>query len=166
MLIPNVHKTWAPVGETPLLWHSYRREKISVVSGLTVSPRRHRVGLYVRFHDHNITHVEILAFLRLLLRHLHGHVVLLWDGGKIHRHANVKAFVRRQGRLHVYRFPSYAPQLNPDEWVWTKAKGDLSNSSPKDIEELSGLLRRSIRRITRSQRLLWSCIEASELPWQ
>lgn len=158
-------KPWAPVGNTPILRHSYRRERISTISSITVSPARNRLGLYLQFHPTNITGVEVLGFLRDLLRHGRGPVVLLWDGGPIHRRAIVRDFLRRQTRLHVYRFPAYAPELNPDEFVWTKAKKDLANSAPKDLRELRTLLHRSARRMTTSQRLLWSCIDASDLPW-
>jgi hypothetical protein len=34
LLIPNVAKTWAPVGQTPIHRHVYRRDKISVISGI------------------------------------------------------------------------------------------------------------------------------------
>jgi hypothetical protein len=37
LLIPNVRKTWAPRGETPLLWHRYRHDRISAISAVTVS---------------------------------------------------------------------------------------------------------------------------------
>jgi transposase len=92
-------------------------------------------------------------------------VVLLWDGGTIHRRVIVKDFLRKHKRLHVHRFPSYAPELNPDEFVWTKAKHALSNGAPPDIATLGTRLRRSIHRIRGSQQLLWSCIHASTLPW-
>jgi len=148
------------------LRHSYRRDRISAISGVSVSPRRHRLGLYVQLHRHNITGTEVVGFLRHLLRHLRGPVVLLWDGGKIHRRSDVTAFIRRQRRLQAYPFPGYAPELNPDELVWTKAKQDLANSTPHDVEQLHAQLRRSLRRLQRSQRLLWSCIHGSELPWR
>ena len=130
-----------------------------------MSPSGQRLGLYVRFHTINITGVEVIRFLRQLLRHLRGPVVLLWDGGTIHRRIIVHDFLRKHTRLHVHRFPSYAPELNPDEFVWTKAKHALSNGAPHDITQLGTRLRRSIHRIQGSQRLLWSCIHASDLPW-
>ncbi len=109
--------------------------------------------------------MEVVQFLRHLLRHLRGHVVLLWDGGPIHKRRLVRDFIGRQPRLHVHPFPAYAPELNPDEFVWTHAKRDLSNSAPRDIGALTQQLRRSMRRLQGSQRLLWSCIFASDLPW-
>jgi len=160
-----VAKTWAPRGHTPVLRHSYKRDRISTISSLTVSPTSRHLGLYVRFHATNITGVEIVDFLRHLLRHLRGPVVLLWDGGPIHKRKIVRDFIRRRPRLHVYPFPAYAPELNPDEFVWTQTKRDLSNSAPKDIRDLRQRLRGSTRRLQRSQRLLRSCILASDLPW-
>lgn len=145
--------------------HSYRRDKISAISSLLVSPRSRRLGLYVRFHARNIRGAQVIGFLRHLLRHRRGHVVLLWDGGRIHRSQEVKAFLQGYPRLHVYRFPAYTPQLNPVEQVWTHGKRDLSNSVHEELDELGTHLRRSLGRVRSSQRLLWACIEHSELPW-
>lgn len=153
------------MGCTPLLRHSYRREKISVIGGLTVSPTRQRLGLYVRFHIHNITGTEVIGFLRHLLQHLRGPVVLVWDGGKIHKREDVKTFLWRTRRLHVYPFPSYAPELNPVEQVWTHGKRDLSNSVHEKLDQLGTHVRRSLRRVGNSQQLLRACINHSELPW-
>ena len=166
LLIPNVRKTWAPMGQTPVLRHSYRRDKVSVIGSLTVSPRRQRLGLYLRFHiKKNLTGLGVIAFLEHLLRHLPGHVVLIWDGGKIHKNEEVKAFLGKTNRLHVYPFPGYAPTLNPIEQVWTHGKRDLSNSVHEGLNTLAPHLRNSLRRVRNSQQLLRSCIEHSELPW-
>ena len=154
------------MGCTPQLRHSYRRDRISAISGISVSPRRQRLGLYVQLHRHNITGTEVVGFLRHLLRHLRGPVVLLWDGHKIHRRRDVTAFIRQHPRLRAYPFPGYAPELNPDEFVWTKTKKALANGTPRDVTQLHAPLRRSLRRLQRSQRLLWSCIHGSELPWR
>jgi transposase len=59
-----------------------------------VAPRRHRFGLYFDLHLRNITGADVITFLRYLLRHLRGSVVLLWDGGKLHRHRDVHAFLQ------------------------------------------------------------------------
>lgn len=165
LLIPNVRKTWAPVGCTPTVRHSYKRDKLSAISAVTVSPRRTRVGLYMHVHSENITGTEVVLFLRHLLRHLRGPVDLLWDGGSIHKREDVQAFRNQNPRLKSHPFPAYAPELNPDEFVWTKMKNDLANGAPEDIRRLDAQVRRSFRRLHGSQQLLWSCILASDLPW-
>lgn len=165
MLIPNVTRTWAPKGQTPFFYHLYKQDRISVISALAVSPKRRRLALYIQSRSRNLTGLDVRAFLRDLLRHLHGPVVLLWDRGTIHRRKEVKQFLFAHPRLHVENFPAYAPELNPAEYVWNQADRALSNSAPEDLAELKARLRNSVRRIRGSQKLLWSCIYASDLPW-
>ena len=74
MLIPPVRRTWAPKGQTPIHRHHYRRDRISVIAGVTVSPRRQHLGLYFRLHEDNISHDEVYDFLWWLLKHLRGNI--------------------------------------------------------------------------------------------
>ena len=165
LLIPNVHRTWAPKGQTPCISHRYRHDRLSVCSGLAVSPRRRRVALYLRCRAHNFAGLDIQAFLRHLLRHLRGPIDLLWDRGPIHRRREVQAFLVTHPRLHVHFFPAYAPELNPAEYVWAQADHALANGAPDDLLALRERLTDATRRLRRSQTLLWSCIYASDLPW-
>lgn len=166
MLIPPVRRTWAPTGQTPVLRHSYRHDRLSVISAVTVSPRQWRMGLYFRCHRKNVTGVEVVGFLQYLLRHLAGLVVLLWDGGTIHRRQEVQTYLRKvRSRLHVHRFPGYAPELNPDEYVWTQTKQRLANMTPQTVDELKKLVHGTLKRLCRSQMLLDACVLKSSLNW-
>ena len=49
LLIPPVRKTWGPRGHTPIIRYQQIRQRISVISGLSVSPKRKRLGLYYSF---------------------------------------------------------------------------------------------------------------------
>ncbi|PIV52621.1 MAG: hypothetical protein COY53_02685 [Elusimicrobia bacterium CG_4_10_14_0_8_um_filter_37_32] len=89
-----------------------------------------------------------------------------WDGGTPHKGAPVREFIHKHPRLHCYRFPGYAPELNPDEFIWNSLKRSLSNSVPRDLCHLKQLLHSPIQRLRQSQNLLWSCIYASDLPWR
>lgn len=164
MLTPNVRKTWAPVGQTPVLRHSQRHDRVSVISVLTISSARQWIGMYFRCHRENINGERVVEFLRLLLRHLRGEVVLLWDSAKIHRNEAVRGYLGRCRRLHLHHFPTYAPELNPDEQIWTQTKHALANSTPPNIEELERGVTRELLRLQHSPWLLWSCINASDLP--
>lgn len=62
-------------------------------------------------------------------------------------------------------FPAYAPELNPAEYVWNQTDRALSNGAPESLKDLKKMLRNSKRKLRGSQKLLWSCIYASELPW-
>ena len=159
-----MRRTWAPRGQTPLLRHRARRDRISVISGLSVSPRRRHCGLYFLLSLKNIKHPEVCAFLRDLLRHLRGPVIVIWDNGTIHGGDAIRAIQARYPRLHLYRFPSYAPELNPDEGVWQLAKRALANGRPDSQDELFRCLRSRLSRIQRSPSLLRSCVRGSDLP--
>lgn len=164
LLIPNVRRTWAARGQTPILRHRVKRDKVSAISAVTVSNRRQRLGLYLHFHNANITHVEVALFLRELLAHLRGNVIVIWDGGSIHKGPDVRALLRRHPRLHVTRFPAYAPELNPDEFVWTYYKRELSNGRPMNVDELLDDLLRLSRKVRKRPDLLHSFVAASDLP--
>jgi len=164
LLIPNVAKTWAPRGQTPVIRHRYRRDKISVISGVSVSPKRQRLGLFYQLYFQNIGQEEVCEFLRHLLRHLNGPVIALLDNSRTHYGEPLQELLRQHSRLRIEHFPSYAPELNPDEGVWSLAKRDLANGRPDDVEELVQDLMHSIDRIRESPTKLRGCILQSELP--
>ena len=115
-MVPNVVRTWAPRGQTPIHRHRQgRRDKISVISGISVSPKRRRLGLYYLLFYDNIGQDEVCVFLRELLRHLRGPVVLLLDHSSTHKGAPIELLLHRHRRLRIEYFPSYAPQLNDRE---------------------------------------------------
>jgi hypothetical protein len=70
----------------------------------------------------------------------------------------------RAANKALEHFPAYAPQLNPDEGVWSLAKRELANSCPNDVEELMEDIVGSNDGIRNSQGKLRGCIAQSELP--
>jgi transposase len=165
MLIPLLWRTWAPRGQTPIVRHVYRRERLSVISALTVSPQRRHWGVYFSLQVRNIKGGDVASFLRFLLGHLRGQVVLVWDEALIHKDRPVRDFLTKHPGLHVERFPKYAPELNPAEHVWTQSKRRLANSSAQGISELQSMVGSELGRIQYSQHLLKSCLLATELSW-
>jgi transposase len=164
LLIPNVRRTWAPRGQTPIVWHRYRHDRVSAISAVTVSFRRQHIGLYFHLHRENISQSEVVLFLRYLLRQIPGPIVLLWDGGGIHTGQEIQAFLRCHTRLHVERFPAYAPDLNPDERVWNHCKAALANGRPDNLDELMATLEGLSQKARRRPSLLRSFVTSSDLP--
>jgi putative transposase len=122
------------------------------------------MGLYVCCQPANFTAIHVAGFLRALLRHLRGHVILLWDQGSIHQGPAIAEVQRDYPRLHIYEFPAYAPELNPVEQLWNDFKGHTANSLPRDTWDIRRSLQANTRRVRRSQAKLRSFILASELP--
>ncbi len=164
LLIPSVRKTWSPRGQTPIVRHRYRHDRISAISAISVSPKRHRLGLYCHLYLTNIRRDEVCVFLRDLLKHLRGHVIVLLDNAQIHRGGALSELCKRFARLHLESFPPYAPELNPDEGVWRHLKRSLANTRPDSQDDLLSLLSDGIQNMASSQRLLRSCVKQSDLP--
>jgi len=164
LLIPSVRKTWSPVGQTPVLHHRYSHDRISAISGISVSPKRFHCTLYCQLYEDNIQSEEVVAFLRHLLHQVHGPLIILLDNGKAHRGEPVQELLARTTRLHLEPFPPYAPELNPDEGVWNHLKSTLANGRPDTQEELMDVLSDEICGLAASQRLLRGCIQQSKLP--
>ncbi len=110
--LPAVVRTWAPRGETPILHALLTRDHLSVISGLTP------VGqLLMQVQERSLRAPDVVRFLRHLLRHIPGKLLVIWDRAPIHRAQAVKDFLAQGGaaRLHLEQLPAYAPELNPDE---------------------------------------------------
>lgn len=164
---PLVRRTWAPRGQTPVLYQCGRHwEKASIIGALTISPRRRKVGLYFSLAaNRNVDIPWVIDFLDNLLRHLKGPVVLVWDRLGVHRSRAVSSFIRRHRRLHVELLPPYAPELNPVELVWAYLKRNpLANFAPPGIKQLTTAASRHARRLQRRQDLLRSFIHHARLP--
>ena len=165
LLIPALRRTWAPRGQTPLHRHHLRREKVSTISALTVSPKQRHLGLY--FHclsEANFDNSAVADFLRQLLKHLRGFVIVIWDNGRCHRGEAIRALLRRCRRLRLEALPPYAPELNPDEGVWNQTRTALANGRPDNAPQLAGTLAQVLTELGLSQSNLRWCFHQSELP--
>ena len=166
-MVPLIMRSWSPKGQTPLIRIAGGWRKISAISAISATPKRRRVNLFLQFHPQkNIRTQQVIQFFRHLLRHIPGTIILLWDNIQTHKAKILKEFLAvHRGRIHHHHFPGYAPELNPDEFVWSQMKRRVANHPPHDLPELQIVLTKERRRLQRSQRLMRSCIQASELPW-
>ena len=89
---------------------------------------------------------------------------MILDNAQPHKGEPLNQLWMQSPRLYIEHFPSYAPELNPDEGVWSLAKRELANGRPNDVQELMDDLIRSIERTRRSTARLRGCILQSALP--
>jgi len=87
MLQPVVRRTWAPKGKTPIQYSWDRHDRLSVISAITLSPVRQQLGLCFQIHNHNVTSVEVMAFLTMIHRRLRRKFILVLDRLNAHRKA-------------------------------------------------------------------------------
>jgi len=164
MLIPPVRKTWSPRGQTPIVHHHDDHDRISVISGISISPIIKRLGLYYSLYDENITQEQVCDFLRYLLMHLRGPVIVIWDNARPHKGKMIRELCQKFKRLHLEPLPPYAPELNPDEGVWSQAKEELANGRPDTFGDLWWDLLDTLDEIAFSPSCLRACIHKSDLP--
>lgn len=165
MLTPTVRRTWAPRGSGPLLDCWDRRDRLSAISCLTVSPKANRLNLYFRVLDHNVHGEDVVDFLRELKRSLSGPLTVLWDRGAVHRKSGVvRAYLAEHPEIEAEDLPAYAPEINPDELVWGWSKyGRLANLAAENTDQLAEYVIDELIYLKQHPDLLASFVEKTEL---
>lgn len=163
-----MRRTWAPKGKTPILpsWGRHR-DKVSVIAALSVAPALRRLGLYfLADPKHYVTAETVVKFLRALLRHLRGRLIVIWDGGSNHKGPLIRALCARHPRLHLERLPAYAPDLNPVEFVWSHLKyARMANFVPESLPHLDETVRSQLAAVAHTSGLLKALWHGSKLPF-
>jgi len=163
MLQPTVRGTWAPKGQTPIHYSWEMRDRLSVISAISVSAKRRKLGLYFAIQDANICADDFEDFVAELLIHFPQGVILVIDRWMVHR-SGAKRLQRRFNRVDVEWLTAYAPELNPVEQIWNYSRySQLSNFIPDDIEHLANVLDGSLCHQSKEQNLLRSFFHCAKL---
>jgi transposase len=165
MLTPTVRRTWAPRGQGAVLDCWDRHDRLSAISCLTVSPRASRLSLYFRLLPQNVVGQDIVAYLRDLKRMLGGPFTVLWDRGSVHKRSSVvRAYLAKHPEIVAEELPAYAPDLNPDELVWSWSKyGRLANLAADNTDQLGEQVIDELIYLKEHPELLASFVDKTEL---
>jgi transposase len=156
-LLPAVVRTYAPVGQTPLLKERLSRDHLSAMSAITLEGK-----LYMIEQERAFKGKDVVRFLKHLLRQIPGKLLIIWDGSPIHRGRAIKDFLASGAsrRLKLEQLPGYAPDLNPDEGVWKHLKCvELKNLCCKSLKELKVELRKAKERLRHKRDVILGCIK-------
>jgi transposase len=167
-LTPTVRHTWGPRGQTPILDAWDRRDRISAISSISVSPKNSHLNLHFDLlpDNTNVHGEDVVNYLGHLKTQLRGPMTILWDGSRVHdRSAVVRAFLAQHPEIKTERLPAYAPEINPDElvWAWTKY-GRLGNLAAQHTDWLRDFIINEFKYIREHPELLTSFIEKTNLP--
>ena len=155
-LLPMVVRTYAPIGKTPILKENLTRDHLSAMSGITLEGK-----LYMLEQDRSFKGEDVVRFLKHLMHHIPGKLLIIWDGSPIHRSRAVKDFLARGAslRLKLEQLPGYAPDLNPDEGVWKHLKCvELKNLCCESLAQLRVELRKAKERLRHKKHVILGCI--------
>ncbi len=104
-LLPGVVRTYAPCGQTPELRVPLTSDHLSVISAITPEGR-----LLMQVQERAYKGPDVVGFLKHVLRHIPGKLLIRWDGAPIHRCQPIKDFLAAGAaeRIHLERLPGYA----------------------------------------------------------
>ena len=156
-LLPGKVRTYAPVGQTPILRAPLSRDHLAAMGGLTPEGK-----FYLMVQERAYWGADVVGFLKHLARHLAGKLLVLWDGAPIQRSRVVKEYLSNgvAQRIHLEQLPGYAPELNPAEGIWNYLKRvELKNLCCQSISHLNYELRKARERLRHKTNVILGCIK-------
>lgn len=164
---PTVRKTWAPRGKTPVVTTAGGWKNRTLIGTIVTDPIGKNPPKFYGMIPQKSVHAEdCIRYLKHLKQHFKDKkLILLWDGLSAHTAKATQAHIASQKDwLTVVRTPTYAPEVNPPEYLWAAMKTkDLSNTASTNTSDLDAHIRRSVARVRASKTLLRGCLKASGL---
>ena len=123
---PRLGRTYGLKGQTPVVTTTGQRQKVNVISAVTASG-----AFWCQIYTERLNAQLFVQFVRQFMHGRSGQVYLVVDGHPAHKANIVKNLVKEmQGKLGLYFLPPYAPDLNPDEFVWAHMKTNGLSKKP------------------------------------
>ena len=111
-------KTWSERGKTPVVNRPGQRQSISAASAVNA-----KGAFWFATYEGGLSGELFVELLKRLMHRRKKPLHLVVDGLPAHKKDVVKKYVTStEGRLTLHLLPGYAPDLNPDELVWSHAK--------------------------------------------
>lgn len=150
---PPLGRTYGLKGKTPVVVTSGQRQSLNVISAVNA-----RGEFWAATHTGKLNAEAFVAFLKDFMKGRRGKVFLVVDGHPAHKANRVADLVASlEGRLELHRLPAYAPDLNPDEFVWSHMKTNGVSTKPlKKNESLKDRIEEDLLRIHQNPSLVRS----------
>jgi len=115
----TVHgKTWGVRGQTPVVERPGQRQSVSAASAVTAQG-----AFWFCVYEGALNGELFVELLKKMMHRRRKPVHLILDSLPAHKRAIVSEYVAStEGRLTLHFLPGYAPDLNPDELVWSHVK--------------------------------------------
>jgi len=124
-------RTWGLRGQTPEVPTSGHRQSVSAISAVNA-----RGAFWYEIYTERLNGLRFVELLAHFMRGRKRPVFLVLDGHPAHIAKVVAQYVQRlAGRLELHFLPGYAPELNPDEFVWNHLKRQGVSKTPLRRDE-------------------------------
>ena len=157
---PNLRRTYGLKGQTPVVQTSGKRQKVNVISAVNAQG-----AFWSQVYTHTLTQAAFVGFLKAFMAKRRERVFLVLDSHPAHIAKSVKEYVRStQGKLELHFLPPYAPDLNPDEFVWNYLKGNGTAKKPlRKDESLKERVETDLANLKKDRKLLRSFFMAESV---
>lgn len=171
-MTPPRARTWSHRGRTPVVRVRGRGSGRVSMAGMTCYKPGQRSRMFYAVREYNGRKDQPKGFgwrdLRdLLIRarnQLGGPIVLVWDNVRIHLTAPLREFVAANADwLTVFQLPSYAPDLNPQEGIWSLVKRDIGNLAAADLSQITRAVKHRLKQIQYRPNVVDSCLTGTGL---
>jgi transposase len=159
----TVHgKTWAPKGKTPVINRPGQRQSISAASAVNA-----KGGFWFATYQGALNAELFIELLKKMMKGRTRAVHLVVDGLPAHKKANVREYIAStNGKLSMHILPGYAPDLNPDELVWSYVKRTGVARNPlRAGEKLEIRIDEQLRSMQRDRRLVRSFFDTPSVAY-
>jgi transposase len=154
-----LQRTWGAKGETPVVATSGQRQRVNAISAVNAGG-----AFWYDVYTGKFNAQLFITKLKAFMRNRRRPVFLVLDGHPAHRAKIVAAYVQSlKGRLELHFLPGYAPDLNPDEFVWNHLRQNGVTKKPlKQNEKLKDRVEEDLARIKKNRPLVRSffCAES------
>lgn len=156
-----MRRTWALKGKTPVIASAGSWKNLTMAALLTFTPAGKHPRVAFRLQAGAMKKEHFVEYLQDIKKLMCGKkLLLIWDGLPGHKANIVTNYIKQEKAwLRVERYPGYAPELSPVEYLWSPIKTkDLANIPPKGLHDLMRKVRRAYRRIRADKTILTGCL--------
>lgn len=159
---PPLGRTYGLKGQTPVVQTSGQRQSINVISAVNA-----RGEFWAATYAGKLNAEAFVLFLQNFMQGRSKQVILVVDGHPAHTAKAVQRYVESTaGRLELERLPAYAPDLNPDEYVWSYMKQNGVSKKPlKQNEALRDRVEEDLLQIQGNPALVRSFFGAASVAY-
>ncbi|MFI6712754.1 transposase [Nonomuraea sp. NPDC050478] len=166
-LRPPKGRIWAPVGARPVVTVRGKGSGRVNMAGVVAYRDGERPHLFYRLHVYRRRKGEPKTFSWMDYRdlivathqQLGAPLVWCWDNLNVHLAGQLADFAAANADwLRIVQLPSYAPELNPVEGVWSLLRRSLANFVVADLPGLVRLVKRKLKKIQYRPHLLTGCL--------
>nr|WP_078492368.1 transposase [Streptomyces yerevanensis] len=171
-LRPPKGRIWAPRGQRPVVRVRGRNRGRVNIAGVVCYRAGHRPRFFFKLHIWHGRRGEPKAFSwrqyrdLIVMTHLQlgTPVVWCWDNLNVHLVRELADFAEEhKDWLRICQMPSYAPELNPAEGIWSLLKRHLADFAAADLAHLTRVIKRKLKKIQYRPHLIDGCLPPTGL---